>query len=211
MENKIFMPAEHMDKLYNSKNPLVSYAHNNRLKNIYLKIKQYKKFNSEKLLDLGCGEGHLLNYLNSKIKMEYYGIDLTEVSVNSAKKRCPWAKITLGDASKTKYPNSYFDFIACTEIIEHIPNYLKVFSEMSRILKTNGYLVITFPNEFNWTVGRFMLRRKPIKVIDHFNSFSPSSLKIILTNMVNIKNQGLPFKFPFIFSLGYLMVFRKIK
>lgn len=40
-----------------------------------------------------------------------------------------------------------FDYVICSEVIEYIPYLEKSLLEMNRILKQNGKLIITFPNE----------------------------------------------------------------
>ena len=96
----------------------------------------------------------------------------------------------------------------CTEVIEHIPNYKKVISELKRVLKKDGLLIISFPNENLWTICRFFLGRRPIKVPEHCNSFSPSDI----INEVNLKVNkriNLPFGFPHFLSLTRILVFKK--
>lgn len=83
------MELDHMEGLYNSSNPFVKHVHNKRLKI----IKSLVGKNEERLLDCGCGEGHLLAVLEG-IK---YGIDLSEASERSipylmpskTARRCP--------------------------------------------------------------------------------------------------------------------------
>jgi len=80
-----------MDELYNSKNPLVKFVHNDRLNKIVIEIPNKKRL---KILDAGCGEGHLIEKLNLKNNTNfYYGVDITEMSLESAKKRCPYAQL----------------------------------------------------------------------------------------------------------------------
>ncbi|MEE9323368.1 MAG: class I SAM-dependent methyltransferase [Candidatus Aenigmarchaeota archaeon] len=202
------MPEDHMDELYNSKNRFVRFAHNKRLDNIIRGISPRLKIKN--VLDAGCGEGHLLERLHMAEKnSRYYGIDITPVAIDHAKKRCPFANLKLGDLHETKYPDEFFDIIICTEVLEHIFDFESVLKEFGRILKPRGLLVITFPNESLTIIGRFFLGRNPIKVPDHVNSFSPSSMKK-LVNMKVISQRSLPFRLlPFYISLGFMITFEK--
>jgi 2-polyprenyl-3-methyl-5-hydroxy-6-metoxy-1,4-benzoquinol methylase len=167
---KLYMPEDHMDELYNSKNFLVRYVHNNRLQNI---INQFPQDSGLQVLDAGCGEGHLLERLTKKYpNNKYYGADLTTIALQQAKLRLPQGNFLLTDLGKIDLPNSFFDVIVCTETIEHIDDYQSVIKELIRLLKPNGVLILTFPNEFWWTVSRFLLGRRPIKVVDHINFFT---------------------------------------
>jgi SAM-dependent methyltransferase len=48
------------------------------------------------------------------------------------------------------YPNNYFDAVIFSEVIEHLNiNPLPVFQELNRILKPDGILYITTPNQVN--------------------------------------------------------------
>jgi len=204
-KKNIFMPKNHMDALYNSANPLVKFVHNQRLDQI---VKMMPNQNN-KILDAGCGEGHLIQKLYSKNrKNSYYGIDITKIALQEAKKRCPYAKLYKMDLSKINFKNEFFDIIICTEVLEHIYEYKDVIKELKRILKKGGYLVVSFPNEILWTISRFLLRRKPIKVPDHVNQFAPNNIKSLIKLQL-ISKIGLPFKLPFWGSLNYLMKFKK--
>jgi len=76
------------------------------------------------------------------------------------------------------------------EVLEHISNFFFVFEEMYRILKLNGLLVITIPNNFNiaQAIGIIRYKRYKRKNLDitkvinfdtHIHSFyEPDLLKI---------------------------------
>ena len=114
------MPEDHMDELYNSGNFLVRFVHNNRLDNIVKLFPQGKKL---KVLDAGCGEGHLIKKMHDKHPdYSYYGVDITDVALKKAKKRCPYARIEKMDLEKLRFSGDSFDIIVNTEVIEHVYN-----------------------------------------------------------------------------------------
>lgn len=202
----LHMPADHMENLYDSKNPLVKFVHLNRLKSISDQISTEKE---QRILDAGCGEGHLLERLHRlSPHSHYYGVDITQAALEKAQERCPWATLKSANLSGTGFPPAYFDVVVCTEVLEHVYEYEAVIRELKRVLRPGGRLILTFPNETLWTCCRFLLGRKPVKVPDHVNSFSPRLMKA----QVNLKleNQtNLPFRLPFFLSLSCLMEFRK--
>lgn len=204
----LYMPEDHMDSLYKSKNKLVKYVHMKRLK----KILQFLPKNQNlKVLDAGCGEGHLVELLSNNLKDNvYYGVDITDVAIEKAKARCPSAKILKGSISSLQFPDKFFDVVICTEVIEHIYDYEKVIVELKRVLKDEGFLIITFPNETNWTISRFLLGRRPIKVPDHVNSFNHKKMKKTVDLDV-IEKFNVPFNSFFVFSLGGVIKFKKSK
>lgn len=204
--NHLFMPADHMNDLYGSKNPLIRFVHLSRLKAI---IRQVPHQERRTLLDAGCGEGHLLSELfKTNPKACLFGIDITDVALEKAINRCPQAQLIKGSLLKTPFESGFFDVIVCTEVIEHVYEYQALFTELIRILKPQGSLIITFPNELLWTLGRLLLGRRPVKVPDHVNSFTPERMR----RAVGLKLERafcLPLPLPFFLSLNCLMTFKK--
>ena len=166
--NMTEMELDHMDELYHSPNPLVRYIHTKRLEI----IKELVGNNKGRLLDCGCGEGHLLKKLNG----EKYGIDVASIALKRAKERNPDAKILKGDITNLPFDDGFFDVVTCSEVLEHIPNYKTAISEIIRVTKEGGRMIISVPNERNWTIGRLAMLRFPIKIEDHVNSFTPLQL-----------------------------------
>lgn len=201
------MEEDHMEKLYNSKNPLIKYIHLGKLKKVIDLIPKKKNI---KILDAGCGEGHLLFEVSKLIDSsnKLYGTDILDVALEKAKERVKGGSFSLQNLESLNFKNNSFDVIMCTDVIEHIPNYKKVLSELKRVLKEDGTLIISFPNETLWTISRFFLGRKPIKVPEHCNSFSPRDL----INEVNLKVDkrfNIPFGLPHFLSLTRILVFKK--
>lgn len=204
--NHLFMPGDHMDELYNAKNPLVRFVHRQRLAEI-VRIVPHKA--GITILDAGCGEGHLLSELYKKnAQGAYYGVDATDIALKKARERCPFAHFYHGDLSRLDFSDGFFDVIVATEVLEHIIEYEEVIAELLRVLKKGGVLIVTFPNEILWTVSRFFLGRRPVKIIDHVNSFTPDAMKKMV-GLAVVKQRNLPFPLPFSASLGSLMEFRK--
>lgn len=194
-----------MDDVYKSHNPLVRFVHWHRLEAIAGCI-PYRKL---KILDAGCGEGHLLELLHQKNSAsEYYGVDETEVAIADAKKRCPFGTFHLGNIAQMPFPDGSFDIVIATEVLEHVIEYQQVITELKRVTKKGGSLIFTFPNEPLWTLSRFFLGRRPIKIPDHVNSFSPRMMAKTV-DLPLIQQRNLPFRLPFLFSLGALVRFKK--
>ena len=81
------------------------------------------------LLDVGCGSGkHVRGFERSGIDAR--GID---------KKECDLEKDPL------PFPNNTFDVVFCKSVLEHIKNYGHVITEMERVLKPDGLMIIMIP------------------------------------------------------------------
>jgi ubiquinone/menaquinone biosynthesis C-methylase UbiE len=162
------MELDHMDKVYRSRNPFVKSVHIKRL-NI---IKSLVADNKGRILDCGCGEGHLLEQL-SGLK---YGVDSSEIALKRARERNPNAKVCLADIKNLPFRDNLFAATTCSEVLEHIPDYKKAIREIVRVTQCGGKIIITVPNERNWTLGRLAMMRFPIKLEDHVNSLKYNDL-----------------------------------
>ena len=97
------------------------------------------------LLDIGCGEGTLLNELSDKLpKTELYGTDV--YSQNSKK----WKYVVSDITKRIEFDDNSFDVVVLGEVIEHVPDPDFVLAEISRILKRDGRLIVSTPNVASW-------------------------------------------------------------
>ncbi|MFH0831790.1 MAG: class I SAM-dependent methyltransferase [archaeon] len=208
MASHLVMEKEHMNKLYNSKNFLVRFFHNQRLNSILHFIPE--KQANLKVLDAGCGEGHLLEAIYQKNpKLKLYGVDVTKIALSSTKKRLKGkAKISMQDITKLKFPKGYFDIIICSDALEHIFDYNQAVSNLKNAAKNKGIIIVSYPNELNLIISRFLMGITPAKAQDHVNSFSPVKMKKEF-NLPVAEQFNLPVNLPFIFSLEAVQAFTK--
>lgn len=109
--------------------------------------------NYDTILEFGYGSGILLPTL-AKISKKLHGIDIASNPsyVNTALNTLHIkAQLVKKDITKAKYPSNYFDVIVAFSVFEHIAKPYKVLSEMYRILKPKGLLLVGMPR-----VDRFM-------------------------------------------------------
>ena len=111
-----------------------------------------------KVLDIGCGNGVDLFYLNSIYnnfqKSIFVGVDLSEDNIkycNDAKNTEKVSNIhfSVGDIASLSFKDRTFDTIICSEVLEHLASQIQSISEIRRILKDGGILIITTPNRTN--------------------------------------------------------------
>lgn len=120
---------------------------------------------SELILDVGCGTGRDLIQL-AKTGCTCIGIDFSSKMIEESREELSKNGITaveleIGDATNLRFPDRMFDKVFASEVIEHIPDYSNAISEMARVLKPAGYLVITTPNRRSiYGFDRYVIREK---------------------------------------------------
>ena len=103
------------------------------------------------VLDVGCGSGEYMLTV-AKMGAHVFGQDLGRTQVNAAnnrlKKHQASGRAFVGDAQKLSFESNYFDIVYSTDFFEHIclETKQKVISEIYRVLKPGGHLVIKTPN-----------------------------------------------------------------
>lgn len=99
------------------------------------------------ILDLGCGNGHLVNYLLSQ-GYNAYGTDASEDGITIARKLNP-DRFFIQDLSTGKLPHELqkltFDTIISTEVIEHLYDPDGFINFCKQALKGNGEIIISTP------------------------------------------------------------------
>ena len=121
-------------------------------------LKYVKK--RSKVLDLGCGNGRLYDFLKNK-KIDYLGIDNNSTLLKRAEENFPEAKFKLGDMVDLDLPDKNFDVIFCIATFHHIPGRKlrrRAVSEMHRVLKRKGVLILTVWNLFQLKYFSALLR-----------------------------------------------------
>jgi 2-polyprenyl-3-methyl-5-hydroxy-6-metoxy-1,4-benzoquinol methylase len=104
-----------------------------------------KKFN---LLDLGCGDGGLLFALHEKgllAKAEKtVGVDISGERIERLGNNLPFVEGIIADASNVpQLSDSSFDFVICTQLIEHVENEQALVAEIARLLKPGGFAYVS--------------------------------------------------------------------
>jgi len=106
----------------------------------------------EKVLDLGCGNGRLLQIFK-EIDIDYIGVDSSEKLIEIAKKLYPNAKFQVADALHPPFPTNHFDKIYSVAVLHHIPSSqlrLEFLDGVKRVLKPDGLLILTVWDLWRW-------------------------------------------------------------
>ncbi len=113
---------------------------------------------AENMLDVGCGNGiYGLAIKEAFGVKELYGVDIGGKVLEEAQKQSiKTAQVNL-DNTDLPYQGDYFDVVFMGEVIEHMANPDKALSEIFRVLKPNGYFILSTPNIACWNDRLFLL------------------------------------------------------
>jgi len=96
-------------------------------------------------LDIGCDRGQITERVQMNTGITFIGL---EQNIKAVKAGSKYVKIIQGRANMLPFTDSTFDFVSMISVLEHIPpNELKdSLSEVHRVLKYGGFLLIQIPN-----------------------------------------------------------------
>ncbi len=162
----------------------------------YGEIKLLNEFfgKRNRILDVGCGVGTLSAAL-LRISDEVIGIDFSPSAIQVAQQNyygVKSLKFILHDVEKEKlpFPNSNFDGILLSHVLEHIsPSSLHfVLNEIERVLHQDGILVIVAPN-CGPSYRRFIFLDKDFGREDktHKCFFTMNSFRLLLAQYFHVK------------------------
>jgi 2-polyprenyl-3-methyl-5-hydroxy-6-metoxy-1,4-benzoquinol methylase len=105
-------------------------------------IKRYR--DSGKLLEIGCGLGHVLMRLEDRF--ETYGIDVSEYAIQQARLNSPRSILRVASAEEVGSLPGPFDVIAAFHVVEHLRDPERVLKDCASITRPGGLLVLATPN-----------------------------------------------------------------
>jgi ubiquinone/menaquinone biosynthesis C-methylase UbiE len=102
-------------------------------------------FSYHSVLDVGCGTGEILSMIanRSQEKLTLAGIDLSSEMIRVAEKKVAGrADLRIGDAEELPWSDSSFDVVLCLDSFHHYPRPRKALSEMKRVIRVHGRLIL---------------------------------------------------------------------
>ncbi len=102
-------------------------------------------------LDFGCGVGKNQATLGKHVR-RLTAVDVSMDGLREAKGNAPSGIPSLFscyDGYSLPFPDSVFDLVVCTEVLEHVADPRQAMNEICRVLAPGGYLVTSVPNYFN--------------------------------------------------------------
>jgi ubiquinone/menaquinone biosynthesis C-methylase UbiE len=125
----------------------------------------------ERILDIACGAGDLSLKIAEK-GCEVHGIDMSAIAIDSAKSLSELVKIkgefTVGDAERLPYADGYFNKVVCSSSLEHFKDDARSLSEMRRVVKPGGTIILTVDSFTFPIVPKLKERHRRLCAVEHY-------------------------------------------
>src|SRR6185436_17187010 len=110
---------------------------------------------NSRVLDLGCGEGELLEWLAAHKGVDARGVEISGIKVQRAIGR--GVSVYQGDIDEglADYPDHAFDYVILSQTLQETLYPRHVLQDMLRVGKR---IIVAFPNFGHWTVRYSMLK-----------------------------------------------------
>jgi SAM-dependent methyltransferase len=143
---------------------------------VYRYLKKNKLSHSKAILDIGCGGGYLIQYLNGKGYVNTHGIDNSAAAIDHCCQR-GLKDIKLADANQPiNLPDESIDLIIASDVLEHLAEPGRALSEWKRVLKSDGMMIIFVPAyRFLWSYHDELNKHK--------TRYTKSNLKKIISRV----------------------------
>jgi ubiquinone/menaquinone biosynthesis C-methylase UbiE len=99
-----------------------------------------------RVLDLGCGAGRFVAALR-ELGADPVGVELSAAALERARRNVPGADLRLVAADGSlPLGHGEVDVVWCSEVLEHVPDTIAFLTEVRRVLKRGGRLLVTVPD-----------------------------------------------------------------
>lgn len=114
------------------------------------------------VLDLGCGDGTLLAYLQEKKSVLGYGLEIGEQQINECvRKGVNVIEHNLDEKDLSSFADRQFDTVIMTQALQAIRRPDRLLDEMLRLGRQG---IVTFPNFGHWRCRAYLLTKGKMPV-----------------------------------------------
>lgn len=142
--------------------------------------------------DIGVGRGHSLSILPATAQLKF-ALDKNFKMLSLTKPAYPDTLFIQGDVLKLPLKNSTFDLVFCIGVLEYVENIHRLLTQLYKIIKINGHLLLTSSPKNTLTYLRLLTGQKiyprNVKKVEH--AISTHSFNIIDIKSTHSQNQFL--------------------
>ena len=197
--NEAMVDRYDIDRYYQESHPIVRWIERRR---IALLQKMAAEGATDRILEVGCGAGHVLAAFAGKRRT---GIDLSPSMLQRARKRLDsGVSLLQGAAEQLPFPDKRFDVVICTEVLEHTVAPEQVIRELVRVARPGARIIVSIPNEAMIDRAKRIIRSIPVlrsmlrTLADegnewHLHHFDRAALRRVTAGITNIERlEGVP-------------------
>lgn len=193
----------------------------------YIKfIKENLKNKNKLFLDIGCGNGTVLNLLKEDGYRNGYGVDISKLFIKEGNKK-GLKNIHVYDGTNLPFKNKYFDLIGSFNVLEHTKEPEEFLKDQCSKLKKGGTLIVACPNFIsvlfpsyhrrlkgpkNKIHNLFLIFNKLLKKREEFERMDPVIKKnfqydddaIVVTNLIELKRILKKYGLSVVYESGFI-------
>lgn len=161
---------------------------------IFSLLNQYRLLKNEEkknIVDLGCGTGLILGELNNLAMT--FGVDFSTLALTFCKRR-GLEHLVCSDVNNLPFADEQFDLVFALDLLEHIEDDIHLMSEINRILKPNGTIMLTVP-------AHTSLWSEHDEALHHYRRYSSQSFRKLITDAGFI-----PLKYTYCISFTFIPI-----
>jgi len=139
-----FFLTSYLKYKYNHKKPS-DFVNERTLEYPYI-LSELSRVKANKILDIGSGRTSFPSTLES------CGYDITASDLKGSYYKMfhnHHIHVVKDNITRSRFSNESFDVITCISTLEHIPDFNVAINEMVRLLKPEGFLILTFPYQYD--------------------------------------------------------------
>ena len=129
------------------------------------------------VLEVGAGEGSILNWLSQwHFSEQMYALEISEsgAAIIQSKNIPNLKNVQIFDGYKIPYPDQHFDLVICSHVMEHVEHERTLLREIKRVSK---YQIFEVPIDFSFYVDR---KAAHYLSYGHINIYTPSLFRFLL-------------------------------
>ena len=162
---------------------------------------------NSRVLDIGCGEGDLIQQLEKNLSAKVHGIEKNqELALNAIARGL---SVTQGDAEKdlSQYSNQSFDYVILSQTLQAMVEPKKILSELLRV---GSKAIVSFPNFGHWKIRLQLLLKGKMPITEglpyswydtpniHFFTLKDfqnlcNEMNIVIENSIGLTSKGKQF------------------
>lgn len=140
-------------------------------------IKLSQKYNFKKVLDVGAGDGAVLQELDQrKFTQNLYAVEISSSGIEKINQRklASLQEVKLFDGYKIPYDDKAFELATCSHVIEHVEHPRLLLREIARV---SDYQILEIPIDFSLFVDQ---KIEHFLSYGHINIYTPALFKFLL-------------------------------